>query len=148
IKWPDRVKPGSVSHEPVISTDFYPTILEAVGLKPRPHQHLDGESLVPALTGTGNLKRNALFWHYPHYNQHPQSLPSGVIRAGDWKLIEAYETGRVSLYHLADDIGETNDLSKKQPARVAELLGKLKTWRDDVGADPMRPNPEYQGQAK
>ncbi len=86
-----------------------------------------------------------LYWHYPHYNQHPQSFPSGVIRAGDWKLIENFETGQAALYNLADDIGETNDLSQREPAKAAELLGRLNAWRDDVGADPTKPNPEYEG---
>jgi len=145
IKWPGRTRPGSVSREPVISTDFYPTILAATGQAARPHQHLDGKSLVPILTGGKTLDRDALFWHYPHYNRHPQSFPSGVIREGDWKLIEAFETGEISLYNLARDIGETTDLSADEPDRVAALMRKLNAWRDEVGADPMKPNPAYQG---
>ncbi len=145
VKWPGRAKPGSISHEPVISTDFYPTILAATGQKLRPHQHVDGRNLVPVLTAAGHLNREALYWHYPHYNRHPHNFPSGVIRAGDWKLIEAFETGKLSLYKLGDDIGETTDLSEKETAKVAELHGKLKAWRQAVGADPMRPNPQYKG---
>ena len=106
---------------------------------------MDGASLIPVLTGRGELDRDALYWHYPHYNQHPQSFPSGVIRAGDWKLIEAFETGELSLYNLANDIGETNDLSDMELTKVTELYGKLKAWRTDVGADPMKPNPEFTG---
>ena len=143
IRWPGKTKPGSVSHEPVISTDFYPTILAATGQKLRPHQHVDGRNLVPVLTGTDSLDREAIYWHYPHYNQHPQSFPSGVIRAGGWKLIEDLETRELSLYSLASDLGETNDVSVQQPAKVAELHAKLKAWREQVGADPMRPNPEF-----
>jgi len=144
IKWPGKTKPGSVSRVPVISTDFYPTILAATGLKLRPHQHVDGRNLVPVLTG-GSLDREAIFWHYPHYNRHPHSFPSGVIRAGDWKLIEAYETGQLSLYNLANDLGETTDVSATQPAKLAELHAMLRAWKERVGADPMRPNPEFVG---
>lgn len=146
IKWPGQTNPGSVSHEPVISTDFYPTILAATGQPLRPHQHVDGENLVPLLTGSGGLDRDAIFWHYPHYNQHPQSFPSGVIRAGDWKLIEAFETGERSLYNLADDIGETSDLSVQEAAKATELHARLKSWRNNVGADPMTPNPQFESQ--
>jgi arylsulfatase A-like enzyme len=96
------------------------------------------------LAGTGSIGRDAIFWHYPHYNQHPQSFPSGVIRAGDWKLIENFETGKLSLYHLANDIGETNDLSASKPAKRTELHTKLKAWREQVGADSMQPNPEFE----
>ena len=145
VKWPGHVHPGAVSAEPVISTDFYPTMLAVTGLPLRPHQHLDGENLVPILTETGGLDREALYWHYPHYNQHPHSFPSGVIRSGEWKLIEEYETGKLSLFNLAEDIGETTDRSHAEPARTAELHARLRTWRDEVGADPMRPNPEYVG---
>ena len=144
ISQPGQVRPGSVSHEPVISTDFYPTILAATGQALRPHQHQDGEDLTPVLTGTGGLDRDALFWHYPHYNQHPQSFPSGVIRAGDWKLIESFETGQLSLYNLSEDLGETIDLSERHPERVSSLYNRLTAWRSAVGADPATPNPEYQ----
>ncbi len=148
VRWPGKVEPDSVSAEPVIATDFYPTILEATGLPQRPYQHLDGESLVPVLTGASGLQRDAIYWHYPHYNQHPSSFPSGVIRAGDWKLIEAFETGKLSLFNLAEDIGETKDLSGTKPAKVAELHSNLKEWRREVGADRMRPNPEFGGGSK
>lgn len=145
IKWPGQTRPGSSSSEPVISTDFYPTILTVAGQPARPHQHVDGRDLAPVLTGLGKLKRDAIYWHYPHYNQHPQSFPSGVVRAGNWKLIEAFETGRLSLYDLSNNIGETNNLAEKQPAKVAQLHAMLKAWRREVGADPMKPNPEYNG---
>jgi len=143
IKWPGRTTPGSVSSEPVISMDFYPTILAVTGQPLRPHQHLDGKNLVPLLEGSDDFDRDAIFWHYPHYNQHPQSFPSAVVRAGPWKLIEALETGTLSLFNLADDLSETRDLSTTEPARTAELHSRLSAWRRSVGAEPMRPNPEF-----
>ena len=76
VKWPDRTKPASVSHEPVISTDIYPTILAATGQELRPHQHVDGKNLVPVLTGHGGLDRDAIYWHYPHYCKQPHAFPS------------------------------------------------------------------------
>jgi arylsulfatase A len=146
VKWPGKTQPGSVSNDPVIGMDVYPTVLEATGQKLRPYQHVDGVSLVPVLTGAGPLKRDAIYWHYPHYNKHPSAFPSGVIRAGDWKLIEAFETGTLTLYNLVDDIGETTDLSGSEPEKLAELHSMLQAWRGEVGADPMRPNPEYTGE--
>ena len=143
IKWPGKTKPTSVSSEPIISTDFYPTILAVTGQKPEPHQHVDGKNLVPLLTGTGPLERDTLYWHYPHYNRHPSSFPSGAIRAGRWKMIEDYETGQLSLYDLNNDIAESKNLSQENPAKVTELYGKLKAWRQQVGADPMKPNGAY-----
>lgn len=144
IRHPTMIKPGTVSNEPVIGMDLYPTILEVTGLPLRPHQHIDGESLVPLFDTNGRLHRKSLYWHYPHYNQHPSSFPSGVIRAGDWKLIEAFETGELSLFNLREDIGESQDLATRHPQQTARLHNMLKTWRSTVGADPMRSNPQFE----
>lgn len=145
IKSPNMKEPGSDCDVPVISTDFYPTILAATGQPPRPHQHVDGESLMPLLSGTGAIDREALYWHYPHYNQHPESFPASVIRSGRWKLIELLETGKLELYNLVDDIGERNDLAETEINKVKELHEILQRWRTEVGADPMKPNPQYEG---
>ncbi len=133
IKWPGVVPAGSVCHEPVVSTDFYPTMLEMAGLPLRPGQHVDGLSLVPLLRGAGTLKREAICWHYPHYHGSG-NRPSGAIRAGDYKLIEWYEDGRVELYHLADDLGEKNDLAATMPDKADKLRRRLHAWRKEVGA--------------
>lgn len=68
VYWPGHETP-EVIHEPVISTDFYPTLLEMAGLKSIPDQHVDGVSLMPLLQNEDvNLQREALYWHYPHYH--------------------------------------------------------------------------------
>lgn len=66
IRWPGVVKPGSRCTVPVMSTDFYPTMLDAADLSLRPEQHVDGVSLVALLKGAQTLERKALYWHYPH----------------------------------------------------------------------------------
>jgi arylsulfatase A-like enzyme len=128
----------------VISTDFYPTILEATGQSLRPHQHVDGVSLVSLLSGGKELPREAIYWHYPHYNRHPSSFPSSVVRSGDWKLIESLEDGQLFLFNLRQDLGETKNRADDEPTVVADLTNRLERWRSNVGADPMKPNPEYQ----
>ena len=127
IKWPGVVRPGSVCSEPVTSTDFYPTMLQMAGLPPMPKQHVDGVSMVPLLMGTGNLKRKAIYWHYPHYHGSGNK-PSGAIRAGDYKLIEWYEDNSIELYNLKDDIGEKNDLASRMPEKAAKLRRLLHRW--------------------
>ncbi|MFM7411792.1 MAG: sulfatase [Planctomycetota bacterium] len=143
IRWPGVATPGLVVHEPVISTDIYPTCLAAAGLPPRPHQHLDGVNLEPLLRGTAGLAPRSLFWHYPHYNEHPSSLPSSVIRKGSWKLIETFDPEKIELYDLATDLGEAHDRAAAEPGRVQELRAELDAWRARVGAERMHPNPDY-----
>lgn len=143
VKWPGVTKPGLVVNEPVTSTDLYPTCLAAAGLPARPNQHQDGVNLRPLLAGEGSLAARSLFWHYPHYNEHPSSVPSSVIRKGSWKLIETFDPAGIELYNLADDLSETKNLATTETAKVDELRRELDAWRKEVGAEMMKPNPDY-----
>ncbi len=142
IRWPGVVKPGSMCSTPVISTDFFPTILEMTGLEPDPSRALDGVSLVPLLRQTGAIAERPLYWHYPHY--HPGGArPSGAIRQGNFKLIERYEDGRLELYDLKQDVGEKHDLTDRMPAKAAELRKMLQDHLKAVNAQMPTPNPNH-----
>ncbi len=133
IKWPGVTTAGTVCKEPVISTDFYPTILEMAGQSPKPEQHLDGLSLVPLLqVPSSKLDRDSLFFHHPHDHHINGMGSSGAVRVGDFKLVETYGTGEVELYHLKDDIGEQNDLSKSMPEKTKELKQRLHRWKEEA----------------
>ncbi len=140
IKAPGVTEPKTVCDTPVISTDFYPTILDLAGLPPKPKQHLDGVSLVPLLSQQAAPDRKALFWHYPHYSNQG-GIPGGAVRVGNYKLIERFEDGRVHLYNLAEDIGEQNDLAEKMPDRVDEMRALLHNWYKEVDAKFLRAKP-------
>jgi arylsulfatase A-like enzyme len=133
VRWPGHTRPGSTCPVPMISDDFYPTLLEIVGLPPQPKQHVDGVSIVPLLKESGTLKRETLYWHYPHYSNQG-GTPSGAVRHGDLKLVEYYEDGRTELYDLKNDLGERTNLAAKMPGRLQELRGLLNAWRRSVGA--------------
>ena len=135
---PGVTTPGSVSSEPVCSTDFYPTILEYCGLPLKPNQHLDGQSLIPLMSGEERLSRENLFWHYPHYSNQG-GFPAAALRNRDWKLIERFEDGRVHLYHLKDDPGERKDRSKDFPDRVMRMRENLHRWYREVDAKFLQP---------
>ena len=62
----------------------------------------------------------------------------GAIRAGDWKLIEWYEDGKLELYNLKSDLSETKDLAQENPAETQRLLGMLRAWRNNVNAQMPR----------
>lgn len=127
------IEQGSVSGTPVISTDFYPTILSLAGLPQIPDQHVDGENLSPLLLGGESPARESIFWHYPHYHSSGWT-PGAAIRMADWKLIEFFETGTVELYNLAIDPGEGDDLSAVNVAEREKLLGELHRLQKETGA--------------
>jgi len=134
VKWPGGGDRGTTCDVPVISTDFYPSILEMAGLPSKPKQHVDGVSITPLLRGERKLKRTAIYWHFPHYSNHGMQSPGGAIRAGNYKLLDYFENGTSQLFDLANDIGEQNDLAGTQPEMVNKLRALLKTWRTEVSA--------------
>ena len=143
VKWSGVKKTGSECSVPIVSTDFYPSILEMVGVPQLPKQHVDGKSFVPLLEGMTDFKRDAIFWHFPHYSNHGMQSPGGAVRYKNFKLIEYYENNTVQLFDLDKDLGELHDLAKENPAKVKELTDMLHKWRKSINAKMMPPNPEY-----
>ena len=142
VTWPSKVKPGTVSDVPVISVDHYSTLLEATGIAAKEGHQPDGESLMPLLTQNGSLKRDAIYWHYPHY--HPGSAtPYSAVREGDWKLIEFLEDNHVELYNMKRDLGESDNVANENTEKVSALKAKLEAWRKEVGAQMPTKNPAY-----
>ncbi len=144
VKWPGHGQPGTACDVPMISTDFYPTILEMLGLPLLPEQHRDGLSFAGLLKGEKELPREAIYWHFPHYSNHGLQSPGGAIRCGDFKLLEYFENGTVQLFHLKTDPGEQHDLAQEDPQTAARLKEMLHKWQTQVSAQTMKPNPEYQ----
>jgi arylsulfatase A-like enzyme len=138
IRWPGVTPPSSLCTTPVMSTDFYPTILDIAGIPLKPEQHQDGTSLAPLLKGQGRFPDRTLFWHYPHYSNQG-GFPGGALRTGNWKLIERYEDGRIHLFNIATDLGEQNDVAQQHPDLVRELRGKLHAWYKETGAKFLEP---------
>ena len=157
VRWPGTTKPGSICDEVVIGIDIYPTLLEITGTSKPEEAQLDGLSLVPVLQdATAKLARDAVYWHFPAYLQGKgdpgggpfRTTPAGAIRSGDWKLIEWFETGRLELYNLRDDVGESRNLATEFPDKLRALHQQMKQWRKDVAAPiPTQPNPRFKKSA-
>ena len=142
VHLPGVIEAGSINRTPITTPDFFPTFLEMVGVAGSSPEVLDGESLVPLLTQTGKLQRDAIYWHYPHYTPR-YGRPTGAIRQGDWKLLEFFEDDRVELYNLARDLDETDDLAWVEADKAIELHRMLTAWRSEVAAQMPRVNPDY-----
>jgi len=139
VRAPGTTTPGSVSDDVVCSMDFYPTLLQLVGLPLQTDRHCDGVSLMPILDGSGRLPERSLYWHYPHYHGSAWT-PGAAMRDGRWKLIEFYETDEVELYDMESDRGEQRDVSEQHSARLATMRKKLRTWQEQMQARMPEPN--------
>jgi arylsulfatase A-like enzyme len=142
VSYPPEIAASSTSDAPAMSIDLFPTLASLCGLAKDEAVRWDGIDLSPAWRQRGTIDRDALYWHYPHY--HPGgATPYGAIRADDYRLVEFYEDGRVELYNVKDDVGESRDISAAQPKKRDELLAKLKMWRNEVGAQMPTANPNH-----
>lgn len=140
IRWPAGIEPGTVRDDLVSSIDLFPTFLGLSGLSVPDSLQVDGKNLVPVLQGNSINSERLLFWHYPHYHRGSGMVPAGAVRQGDYKLIEWYEPllmdqpGKLELYDLSRDPGETNDLKAQLPEVARSLQQKLHLWREETGA--------------
>jgi arylsulfatase A-like enzyme len=143
FRWTHRLPAGGVSEAAFHSVDLYPTLLQVAGVKAP--ADLDGRSRLGVLEGGPDAPR-PLYWHFPGYlgqgKDRWRTTPAGVIREGDWKLHEFFEDGRLELYDLKADPGETRNLAAEKPDQAAAMLAGLRAWRESVKAPmPARRQP-------
>ena len=146
MRWPGRIRPGTVTPRLAATMDLLPTIAAATGA-PLPRNRIDGVSLVPLLEGDpGANPRDTLLYYYGRELR--------AVRKGRWKLMlphtsQSYagqEPGRdgfpgptiqvkigLGLFDLDADVGETRDVAAEHPAVVAELQALAAAARDDLG---------------
>lgn len=142
IKYPRSAAKGLICDVPVITNDFFATIMEMAGAT-TPSIKTQGVNLLPLFKGR-KIEDRALYWYFPHYSNHGMQSPGGAIRWKNYKLLEYYENNTVQLFDLDTDPGEQHEISAIHPHIVNKLRKKLHHWRDNIGAVGMRENPTYQ----
>lgn len=136
VRWPARVKAGTVSDQMICFTDLLATFADICGTKLPVGAGPDSFSLLPVLEGRqpeGQPIRGPMV-------MRAGSSPAMMIRSGDWKLINQLGSGGFSkprlvepgpgdpagqLYNLREDLAETNNLYLKHPEIVARLEAEL-----------------------
>jgi arylsulfatase A-like enzyme len=144
IYTPKHKNGGKKVDAPIISMDYYPTLMDLAGIttKKTQAQTIDGKSLLPLLNGKNAIDREAIYWHYPHYHQEG-GVPYSSIRMGDLKLIQNFENDTFELYNLKDDISETNNVIAAYPEKFELMKSKLEIWRMDVDAQYASENENF-----
>jgi arylsulfatase A len=167
VRWPGKIKPGTVSDVPVCGVDFLPTACAIAGIEAPSDRALDGTNLLPMLSGEVVTRKTPLYWHFNRATGGPQV----AMRIGDWKILatldkpapprgnditeetehdfKTAEMVKFELYNLVSDIGETTDLSAKEPARFAEMKTildrKYHEVREESPTWPAWKNPGLEG---
>lgn len=141
ISYPAIVRKNTHTQVVTTSPDLYPTLLEMADLPLQPQQHVDGISLLPALSEK-KMKDRPVFWHYPHYGNQG-GTPGSSVRYGKWKLIEFFEDMHTELYDLESDPSEARNLAEINPDKRDELRQMLHSWRESICAKIPKRNPDW-----
>lgn len=150
---PGRVAAGTTNDIPTITMDLFPTVCDLAGIS-LPKSLLDGLSIRPLLEqengeNVKKLEKRPLFWHFPHYRgSEPANSPYSIVRHGDWKLIRFDDGNILELYHLRNDISESNNLAEKEREIARKLVKLLDEHLDSVGAGRVKLNPDYRPTVK
>tara|TARA_B100001029_G_scaffold179804_1_gene191170 strand:- start:7757 stop:9169 length:1413 start_codon:yes stop_codon:yes gene_type:complete len=141
ISWPRKIKNPLISKLMTSSIDFLPTILNVTNSGLDNKSVYDGIDISPVFSDKSNLiKRDELYWHYPHYHSGSGMEPASAMRWKDYKLIQWHEPTilnlekQIELYNLKLDPGEKNDLSQVEPEIAILMRNKLKNWIKEVDA--------------
>jgi arylsulfatase A-like enzyme len=119
VRWPGRVKAGSVNTDPICLNDFMATAAEAAGARLPADAAEDSFSLLPALLGKPAAPRDGTV--------HQSSSGDLALRQGEWKLI-FHKDGRRELFHIASDLSETTDVlaaNGETAARLAKTMERF-----------------------
>ena len=142
ISWPEKIQNNFISEQMTSSIDFLPTILNVTNSGLDNKIVYDGIDISPVFYNKSNLiKRDELYWHYPHYHSGSGMEPASAMRWKDYKLIQWHEPTllnmekQIELYNLKLDPGEKNDLSQVEPEIAILMRNKLKNWIIEVDAN-------------
>jgi arylsulfatase A len=166
VRWPGHVPAGEASDEPVSGVDLLPTLCALVGIPLPDDRAIDGANVLPLFEGRPVERATPLYWQHNRI----AGKPKVAMRVGDWKILadlsgrelgpsadielhamEAIKTAELTsfeLYNLREDIGETTDLSEREPERLKEMTEALRKMyrevRDESRTWPAWISPRYE----
>jgi len=138
VKWPGKVKAGSINHYRTGLEDWLPTLLDLTGgTVPK---GIDGISIAPTLLGKKQKPREFLYREFTGYGGQQ------AVWLGDWKGIRQNMLRRnnktplkIQLYNLKTDIAEAKDVAAGNPKIVAQIRQLMKTERTPSADFPFKP---------
>jgi arylsulfatase len=148
IRWPGKVKPGTVCNNLATTMDVLPTIASICKTK-QPANKIDGVNIIDLLTGKANANpRDECAYYYDRNNLK-------AIRKGNWKLVfpclsQTYnkpatigkdgfpgkygtDSVKLALYNLSTDPGEDRDMKDQFPEIVKQLTAIADKYRKEIG---------------
>jgi arylsulfatase A len=131
VRWPGKVEAGRTTDVPVIGSDIFVTVATVAGAELPKDRVLDGGNLIDAIHGQPVQRARPLYWRCAI---SPEPLKT-AMRIGDWKMVADEALTRFELYHIPNDPGETQELSKTELAKFAEMKAELIKLNAEIEAE-------------
>lgn len=130
-RWPGRIPAGSTCRELVTLMDLYPTLALLAGAEVPQDRVIDGRDIRPLLFDRPDATspHDAFYYYYVDRLQ--------AVRSGPWKLyLPSSEDAPLRLFHLHNDLRESDNLASERPKVVTRLVNQLSEAREDLGERP------------
>jgi arylsulfatase A-like enzyme len=124
VRWPGKIKAGTITTQAAITMDWTATILAAGGAAPDPKFPLDGMDLMPLLLDKRNAVNRTFYWRTFQRNKQK------AIREGKWKYLQ--DEGEEYLFDLLTDPGEKMNLKASNAAMFQHLKNMYTEWEKTV----------------
>jgi arylsulfatase A len=123
VKWPNSIESNTVSNHVSAFWDMFPTFAEAAGATFEP---VDGISLLATLKGNEEAQEehDFLYWEF-----HENPTTNQAVRAGNWKAVRMDPDGKIELFDLSKDIGETKNVADIHLDVLTEMTNLLNNTR-------------------
>ena len=125
LVWPARIPTPRVVSAPCVTSDYLPTILDALDLPDAGVMPRDGISLLPILEGRQTRRGSPIAFEF---------RKRVAVVDDRYKLTGPVDGSKAELHDLIEDGAETTDLTEKLPAQARRLKALLSTWRESCRA--------------
>lgn len=139
MQWPARLPAGSTYEHPVITFDILPTLIAATGHSISKDWKLDGQNLLPYLTGKKtDPPHDTLCWRF---------LFQWAIRSNGWKLVKP-KNQPIELYRISSDPNETRNVINDHPEIAERLQAEYERWNAEMMPAQWSWAPAYGGRVR
>ncbi len=136
VRWPTKIKAGTVNDGMILNVDFAPTLLDAAGCKVP--ADMQGRSFLPLLRGeTLSDWRTSMYYRYYHYPMDHRVQPHYGVRTNDFKLIYFNKIDQWELFDLKKDARELNNVydNPAYTETVKSLKEEMKRLKKELKDD-------------
>jgi len=129
VRWPGKIKAGSVIDEAFWSPDLLVTSAALAGIALPDDRSYDGKNVMPLLTEGADTPHDSFYFEFRNH---------AALRKSNWKIVREDPGQDWQLFDLAADVAESNDLAEKDAGKLADLKAAYAGWQATF-EDRLRP---------